>query len=345
MKNNELPIPSHFNPDKVGEVWRVPYQARAYDAEKWAQTHSIKPSGDDTRKICLLLVDVQNTFCIPGFELFVAGRSGTAAVDDNRRLCEFIYRNLDVITEISPTLDTHTAFQIFHPLFLVDSLGNHPEPFTAITEEDVQNGVWQFNAKLSQSVGLSSKKAKRYLRHYTRELRTEKKYDYTIWPYHAMLGGIGHALVSSIEEAVFFHSVARCRPTDFHVKGDYLITENYSVLSPEVTRDDAGKPIAKKDVGFINRLLDFDAVVIAGQAKSHCLLWTLHDLLDEIKETDEGLAQKMYILDDCTSPIVVPGSVDYTEPTEAAFEHFALSGMHIVRSTEPLKTWPLMGHE
>jgi nicotinamidase-related amidase len=40
-----------------------------------------------------MLVDVQNTFCIPSYELYVAGHSGTGAVDDNHRLCEFIYKN------------------------------------------------------------------------------------------------------------------------------------------------------------------------------------------------------------------------------------------------------------
>jgi nicotinamidase-related amidase len=33
-------------------------------------------AADDSFRICLLAVDVQNTFCIPGYELFVAGRSG-----------------------------------------------------------------------------------------------------------------------------------------------------------------------------------------------------------------------------------------------------------------------------
>src|SRR5208337_4428163 len=103
MSHTELPIPSHFNPDRVGEVWRIPYQERAEGAEKWAQQNKIKPAADDRFRICLLPVDVQNTFCIPGFELFVGGRSGTGAVDDNRRLGKFIYRNLDVITEICLT--------------------------------------------------------------------------------------------------------------------------------------------------------------------------------------------------------------------------------------------------
>ena len=68
-----------------------------------------------------------------GFELFVGGRSGTGAVDDNRRLCEFIYRNLGTITQVVPSLDTHHAMQVFHAIWLVDEHGNHPDPYTLIS--------------------------------------------------------------------------------------------------------------------------------------------------------------------------------------------------------------------
>ena len=91
-------------------------------ARLWAEEHGIRPASEDAFRICLLAVDVQNTFCIPGFELFVGGRSGTGAVDDNRRLCEFVYRNLGVITQIVPSLDTHRA-QVFHAVWLVDEKG------------------------------------------------------------------------------------------------------------------------------------------------------------------------------------------------------------------------------
>ena len=73
-----------------------------------------------------MLVDCQNSFCIPGFELFVAGRSGRGAVDDNIRLCRFIYENLAVITQIVCTMDTHKAVQIFHCAFWVDGTGCTP---------------------------------------------------------------------------------------------------------------------------------------------------------------------------------------------------------------------------
>ena len=130
----QLPVPSHFDTQKVGEVWRVPYQQRAVEARNWAKQYNIQPASEDKTRVCLLLIDVQNTFCIPEFELFVGGQSGTGAVDDNVRLCEFIYRNLGVITAIAPTLDTHTAMQIFHPVFWINAAGDHPTPAaTSIT--------------------------------------------------------------------------------------------------------------------------------------------------------------------------------------------------------------------
>ena len=64
-------------------------------------------------RVHLLLIDVQKDFCFPEGTLYVAGRSGRGAVDDSRRIAELVYRNLDVFTDITTTLDTHLAYQIF----------------------------------------------------------------------------------------------------------------------------------------------------------------------------------------------------------------------------------------
>ncbi|MFH2218241.1 MAG: isochorismatase [Pseudomonadota bacterium] len=336
----ELPPPPHYNPSTVGEVWRVLYQERAEGAEKWAAHHQISPSAQDKFRICLLLVDVQNTFCIPGYELYVGGRSETGAVDDNRRLCEFIYRNLGAITRICPTMDTHQAMQIFHAIFLVNEKGEHPAPYTLVSPADIEKGAWRLNPEVAGSLNIELAQGQRFLRHYTERLRDSGKYELTIWPYHAMMGGIGHALVSAVEEAVFFHGIARYCVTDFQVKGENPLTENYSVLSPEVLENADGDSIAQKNTGLVRKLLDFDAIVIAGQAKSHCVAWTVDDLLNEIDASDRRLAEKVYILEDCTSPVVIPGVVDYTEQADAAFRRFSDAGMHVCRSTEPLGRWP-----
>jgi nicotinamidase-related amidase len=340
LKAGSLPIPPHFNPDKVSEVWRVPYQERADDARQWAAAHQIGSSAEDRFRICLVPVDVQNTFCIPGFELYVAGRSGMGAVEDSRRLCEFIYRNLDRITTIGPTLDTHQAIQIFHNVFLVNERGDHPAPFTLVSEEDVRRGIWRFNPAVASSLGMDGISGQQFLLHYTRKLKESGRYDLTIWPYHAMLGGIGYALVSSLEEAIFFHTMVRYSRADFHVKGNNPWTENYSVFGPEVLEDAEGKSIAGKNTELVARLLEFDMVIIAGQAKSHCVAWTIDDLLRDIRLDDEKLAEKVYLLEDCTSPVVVPGGIDYTDQAEAAFRRFADAGMHVVRSTDPIEDWP-----
>jgi nicotinamidase-related amidase len=157
-----------------------------------------------------------------------------------------------------------------------------------------------------------------------------------------MLGGIGHALVSAVEEAIFFHGLARYSQPDFQVKGGNPFTENYSVLSPEVIENAEGEQIAQKNVKLIDKLLEFDAIILGGEAKSHCVAWTIDDLLNEIHVSDKKLAEKVYLLEDCSSPVVIPGVVDYTEEGNAAFERFAEAGMHIVRSTDPISSWPGM---
>jgi nicotinamidase-related amidase len=340
VAGRELPIPPHFNPQKVGEVWRVPYEERAREAATWARQHRILPAAHDRFTIYLVVVDAQNTFCIPGFELYVGGRSGAGAVDDNRRLCEFIYRNLGVITQICPTMDTHQAIQIFHAMYLVNDRGEHPPPFTIVSEEDVRKGVWKFNPAVAPSLHIDEAQGQRHLLHYTHRLKVSGKYDLTIWPYHAMLGGIGHALVPAVEEAVFFHSIARFSQPDFNVKGQHPLTEHYSVLGPEVLEGPDGEPIAGKSDKFFRELLRFDAVVIAGQAKSHCVAWTIDDLLEDVLASDRRLVEKVYLLEDCTSPVVVPGVIDYTDQADAAFQRFANAGMHVVRSADPIESWP-----
>jgi nicotinamidase-related amidase len=344
----ELPVPPHYDPERVGEVWRVDYAALAPAARRWAEEHAIEPAAGDEPRLCLLLIDLQNTFCIPGHELFVAGRSGTGAVDDNRRLCSFVYRNLGAITSIRATLDTHAAFQIFHPAFWVDAEGRHPEPLTAITVADVEEGRWRVNPLAAPHVAPggegsaadAGEELAAHALHYVRSLAAAGKYDLMIWPYHAMLGGIGHALVSAVHEAMFFHTLARSSPARHEVKGDRPLTEHYSALGPEVTHDHRGRRIAGGDQAFVDALLAYDRIAVAGQAKSHCLAWTIEDLLGDIRRRDPALAKKVYLLADCTSPVVIPGAVDFTDPADIAFERFAAAGMHVVRSTDPIADWP-----
>ncbi|MEL6439563.1 MAG: isochorismatase [Cyanobacteria bacterium J06621_8] len=323
-----LPVPDFFNPDLVSQIYRVPYQSRAIDAAEWSQHHKLQPAKSDRSSLGLLLIDVQNTFCLPEFELFVGGSSGMGAVEDNIRLCQFIYRHLGMITEVIPTLDSHHAVQIFHPVFWQNQAGEPPQPLTTIHLAEVEEGTWQVNPSLGYGFQGGLEQLQQHVLHYVRQLSHDGKYPLTIWPYHGMLGGLGHALVSAVEDAIFFHSVARQSYAKFQLKGDNPLTENYSVLSPEVLTTVNHQSLAQKNTELIDKLLNFERLLIAGQAKSHCVAWTVDNLLTEILERDPQLARKIYLLEDCMSPVAIPGVVDFTPEANVAFEKFAVAGMN-----------------
>lgn len=332
----QTPIPSFFDPARVGEVWKVDYAARAEDARRYALQHNLKPVSASTERISLLLIDAQNTFCIPGFELYVGGRSGNGAVEDNVRLCEFIYRNLGSLTHIIATMDTHTAQQIFHPIFFIDREGNHPAPYTDIHAADLREGKWTFNPALAPRFNIAPSYGQQMMIHYAETLERRGKYALTVWPYHAMLGGIGHALVPALEEAIFFHSIARVDQPEFEIKGDKPFTENYSVIGPEVLSGPMDETLGERNPKFIQHLQEVDRLYVAGQAKSHCVAWTVSDLLEDIQAADPELAKKVYLLEDCSSPVVVPGVVDHTETANEAYARFAKAGMRVVQSSDPI---------
>ncbi len=332
-----LPLPPFVEPGASQRVFRVPYQTRAAQARAWASEHGVLPAAKDRRRTALLLVDVQNTFCLPEFELFVAGRSGRGATADCERIAGFLYRNLDRVTQVVATLDTHTAAQIFHPLFWVDAAGEHPAPHTVISAADVASGRWRVNPRIVGAVApREGFDLDAWARHYTRRLAEGGKYPLVVWPYHSMLGGVGHAMVSAVEEAVFFHQVARQSPAWLEVKGRHALTESYSALRPEVGEDAAGRPIVVAGRALVEHLLGFDTVIVAGEAKSHCVAWTVEDLIAEAAARDRRLVERIVLLDDCASPVVVAGVADFSDAAEAAYARFAAAGARRALSSEPL---------
>jgi nicotinamidase-related amidase len=125
------------------------------------------------------------------------------------------------------------------------------------------------------------------------------------------------------------------------------LTENYSVLAPEILIRFDGRPLAERNTDFLQRLLRADAVIIAGQAASHCVKNTIDDLLGEIATREAELVRKIYVLRDCMSSVAVPDPqrpgaylFDFTPQAEEALDRFAAAGMHVVSSTEPVVGWP-----
>lgn len=319
-----LPVPDFFDPHKVDALYLERAGLIAAQAEEFAERHHVAPSAKDAVKIAAFGIDVQVGFCTPGASLFVPG-----AVEDVQRALGWLYRNLDHITSLQFSLDTHRVFQIFHPAWWIDREGRHPDPLTPITAAEVRSGRWQPVAHPKESL------------EYCQKLEAAGKYVLTIWPYHTLLGGLSHALVPAVMEAALFHSLVRKRQTHFETKGTHALTENYSVLAPEV-RELGGQTVGAFNAPFLKLLLEHDRVYIFGQAKSHCVLSTLNDIRDYIQSTDPSLADRIYILEDAMSSVPappltpLPPSLDFPRIADEAMKGFAKAGMHLVRTTDPI---------
>lgn len=319
-----LPLPNFYDPNQVSQLFIERAGLVADAAERYRRTHKIAPASEDKLRIAAFGIDCQVGFCLPSASLFVPG-----AVADTTRTIEWLYRNMDRLSGLHFSMDTHRVFQIFHPAWWVDAAGEHPEPFTTISHADVVAGKWQPIAHPRECL------------EYTRLLEEQGKYVLTIWPYHTLLGGTSHALVPALMEAAIFHSIARRHQTHFETKGTHALTENYSVLSPEVS-ELRQRVVGGFNTPFYRLLMDYDRVYVFGQAKSHCVLSTLKDIDAHIKATDPALADKIWLLEDATSPVPappidpLPPALDFAAVADAAFADFKRSGMHIVTTADPI---------
>lgn len=347
-KYRPLPIPAFFDPENAKKWEYSPDQPKVMmEADAWAKKHGIKAASTDRKKVHLLLIDAQKDFCFPKGSLYVGGRSGDGAMDDSRRIAEFIYRNLGLITDITCTMDTHMPSQIFFPSFWQDKDGATLSPFRFIESEQIKSGDVRPNPAVAGFIaGGNYGWLMDQVLDYTQQLEKKGKYKLYVWPFHCLLGSDGHPLVGVIHEARMFHAFGRRARSVPEVKGGYFMTENYSVLSPEVVKAHDGRPIGQKNVDLIKTLITSDYVILAGQAASHCVKASIEDLLTEINAQDPKLCKKVYILKDCMSAVAVPDPVnkgkfifDFTPEAEKALKTFEAAGMHVVDSTMPIEDW------
>jgi nicotinamidase-related amidase len=346
MNTPALPLPSFYDP-RAAERWSYgPDQTElCAAAARYRQEHDVKPAASDARNVHLLLIDVQKDFCFPQGSLFVGGRSGRGAVDDSRRIAELIYRNLGSITAITTTMDTHFAHQIFFPAFWTDAAGAPLTAHRVITTAEIDGGLVRPNPALARWLcGGNYGWLVKQVRHYCEALEKAGKYQLYLWPPHCILGSDGHALAGVVHEARMFHAYARGAQSLVEVKGGHPLTENYSVMAPEVLTRHDGQPLGQKNTQFLRTLLAADAVVIAGQAASHCVKSSIDDILGEIAATDPDLARKIYLVTDAMSAVTVPDGkggfvADFTDEAEKALRRFEAAGMRLVKSTDPMSAW------
>ncbi|WP_027415973.1 hypothetical protein [Aneurinibacillus terranovensis] len=270
-----------------------------------AASENLNLSTADHERILLIGIDFQNDF-MEGGELAVPNSH-----KDIENITRFIYNNIEKITTIAVSLDTHQPQQIFHPSWWIDKNQNHPAPFTIITAKDVEDGKWMAVEKQEESL------------EYVQNLEKLGKKQLCIWTYHCIEGTSGAALEGQFSNMIHFYSVARKSTLQKVVKGKDPLSEMYGIIKPEYDRE------GYHNKTFLEKLKSYDKIIVAGEAKSHCVLESVRQITEYYSD-DKNMTSKIYILEDCMSSI--PG---FEEVTAATFAHFQKKyGITIIKSTE-----------
>ncbi|MBK8025686.1 MAG: hypothetical protein IPK19_30910 [Chloroflexi bacterium] len=307
-----MDFPAFYDPQKVGTLY-VPDVASAIQAGRALES---SPASKAQVKTILLLVDPQVDFVHVDGKLSVPG-----AVEDTGRTIEWIFRNVNRITTIAASLDSHLPIQIFSPAWWRGPDDNHPEPYTVIRSSDVDAGMWTPLYESEWSLA------------YVEKLEEYSKKELMIWPYHTLIGTPGHAITPALYEAIAFHASARQTQPVFLEKGMIAKTEYYSMLEPEVKVPD--HPMGELNISFLNMLASYDLIYVAGQAESHCVLETVTSIVRYFAD-QPAVLQKLRILEDCMSPVAHP-TIDFADIARKKFRRYAEQGLKIVNSTMPLR--------
>jgi nicotinamidase-related amidase len=259
----------------------------------------------------LLIIDAQNDFCdLPDSwcptdpatgQLLRPALPVAGAHADLLRLAGFIAAAGQRIGGITVTLDSHHRHDIAHPPYWRRGDGTAVAPFTAITAAQVRAGDYTpaVPAELPRSLA------------YLDALEATGRYTLMVWPLHCQLGSWGHGLHPAVLAACNAWEDSQHRPVRVVDKGSYPWSEHYSALQAEVP--DAAEPATQLNQALLQRLDGADALLVAGQASSHCVKATVEHLVQHLPTVRAGRPGRLLLLTDCMSPVAG------FEPQAAAF--------------------------
>jgi nicotinamidase-related amidase len=296
------------------DAFRGPYAPRIQAFTEAGQQAGFTAAHSDAEKVAVILVDYQHDFVDSTGTLHVPGSQ-----QDVARFLGWFYANAHKISSIYASLDTHLPFQIFFSSWWKDPrTGEHPQPYTTITVDDVTNMKWAPVIQPNWSV------------HYVHQLQQKARKDLMIWPYHTMEGTLGHMLAAPLCEAIAWHSAARNTQPTYVEKGRTIRTEYYGIFGAEIP--DPEDPESSLNVTLLDAVMKHDKVYVAGEAKSHCVLETERQLVGRFGKQPE-LLKRLHFLIDCTSSVQHP-VVDFDALAEAELAAMARQGVRMALSTD-----------
>jgi nicotinamidase-related amidase len=262
-----------------------------------------------SKKLHIVAIDPQWDFCDPNGALYVSG-----ADQDMVRLAKMVNRLQHKIDDIHVTMDSHQQLHIAHPWVWVDAKGNHPAPFTLISDEDVERGVWN---------PLFPNWRDKFLE-YVRTLKNNGRYVLCIWPPHCIIGTQGHTIYPVFNDAIQKWAIEEKAFINYVTKGSNPFTEHYSAVQADVV--DPKDPSTQLNQKLIQILQDADIIAITGQALSHCVANTIRDIANNFGEDN---IKKFYLIRDTTSNVT-----GFESLGEDFIKEMTARGMNVTNSVD-----------
>jgi nicotinamidase-related amidase len=227
------------------------------------------------------------------------------------RVGEMIRRLKKKLNDIHVTMDMHHYVDVGHPIYWVDSEGNHPEPLkTVISIEDLEKGRWRTTNPNLQKKALD----------YVRELEANNRYQAIIWPYHCLIGSWGSNVYPPLYDALLDWE-KEFNLVDYAPKGSNIYTEHYSAVQADVP--DPRDPGTMLNTNLVRTLQEADVIALAGEALNFCLANTVTDIANNFGEEN---IKKLVLLEDGTSAI--PGD-EFKPITDKFMNEMTGRGMQI----------------
>lgn len=243
---------------------------------------------DGTRGLCEDVDGVHMLIIDPQVDFHHGSLAVKGAPEDVKRYSDLILNNIQDICKVHVTLDTHHKQHIAHAVFWQDENGDPPAPFTLIKPKDVENGVWETKRPELREHSLA----------YTKTLEKDGRFTLCIWPEHCIIGTPGHNVMPTLQHALTRWSTAHMDMINFVFKGQNPLSESYSALRADYRIETDPTTHINKDL--IDRLLQSSRVLICGEAKSHCVNFTVRDL---IQHWPKNRLKDLWILEDGMSSV------------------------------------------
>jgi len=273
-------------PDRINVIW----------------THTgIERKVAEMKRICLLIIDPQNSYCaVPPDEEKGLGNSPDAvvsgAIQCMERTAHLIDSHGKELWSIQVVLQQRSINHISHGIWFQDKGGKSPPPWTKMwtdtdgrflgTHKSFKGATKRFDLRYPQ---LGNR-----IRKYMVELEQRHRRQQVIQPIHCLIGSWGANITRPLHHSLLRWESVHGAMVDIAHRGQNLFTDHTSVFVADIP--DPFDLTTHFNIRLAMNLNNADEIWVAGIGWQGAIENSLNDLKGNFRD---GMDSKIILLDDC----------------------------------------------